>query len=192
MSNAADFFDGIEDPELSAGGAPRFKPGKYLIQIKECRISQGHHGTRYVVEGEVLDNGDNPEADPIGAVRAWTTRLDGQYPKIGKAESKGFYQAMTGQEPTKADMAATLADGGNKFAGMTVNTEAYNKTTNSGNTITKHTWDKVDGQTAAPAPVVPVAPAENFPPAGWVAHPDAAGYFFKGQEVLTEAQLRAR
>lgn len=58
---------------------------------------------------------------------------------------------------------------------------------------------------AAPAPVVaapprpvpappappsaPVAPA--FPPAGWTAHPDAPGYFYRGAEVLTEADLRA-
>jgi hypothetical protein len=40
----------------------------------------------------------------------------------------------------------------------------------------------------APAVPVPVA----FPPAGWLAHPTAAGYFYCGQEVLTEAQLRAK
>jgi hypothetical protein len=51
----------------------------------------------------------------------------------------------------------------------------------------------------APAPIlppVPVAPPAPvvvaFPPEGWTAHPDASGYFYKGQEVLTEAQLRER
>jgi len=46
---------------------------------------------------------------------------------------------------------------------------------------------------APPAPVappVPVAPA--FPPEGWTAHPQAPGYYYKGQEVLTEADLHAR
>lgn len=43
------------------------------------------------------------------------------------------------------------------------------------------------------APVAPVAAAPAaFPPAGWTAHPEAAGYFYKDQEVLTEADLRAR
>lgn len=45
-----------------------------------------------------------------------------------------------------------------------------------------------------PAPVAapPVAPAAPvFPPEGWLAHPEAAGYFYKGQEVKTEAELRA-
>lgn len=31
-----------------------------------------------------------------------------------------------------------------------------------------------------------------FPPAGWTQHPSAAGYYYKGNEVLTEADLRAR
>lgn len=41
------------------------------------------------------------------------------------------------------------------------------------------------------APVAPVAPAA-WPPAGWQPHPTAPGYFWMGQEVLTEADLRAR
>lgn len=36
----------------------------------------------------------------------------------------------------------------------------------------------------------PAAPA--FPPAGWTAHPRAPGYFYCGQEVLSEADLRAK
>lgn len=37
-------------------------------------------------------------------------------------------------------------------------------------------------------PPAPVA----FPPAGWTAHPSAPGYYYMGQEVLAEADLRAR
>ncbi|TIM41642.1 hypothetical protein [Mesorhizobium sp.] len=37
------------------------------------------------------------------------------------------------------------------------------------------------------APVAPAAPAE-----GWKPHPTAPGYFYKGQEVLLEADLRAK
>lgn len=45
-----------------------------------------------------------------------------------------------------------------------------------------------------PANVVPMAPAPvaAFPPAGWLPHPQAPGCFYSGQEVLTEADLRAR
>lgn len=45
---------------------------------------------------------------------------------------------------------------------------------------------------APPVPAAPVAPpAAAFPPEGWTPHPSAPGYFYKGQEVLTEAALRA-
>lgn len=40
---------------------------------------------------------------------------------------------------------------------------------------------------AAPPPPAPAA----FPPAGWLAHPSAPGYFYKGDQVATEAELRA-
>ncbi len=44
----------------------------------------------------------------------------------------------------------------------------------------------------AVAPLPPPPPAAVFPPAGWAAHPQAPGYFYAGNEVLTEADLRAR
>lgn len=40
-------------------------------------------------------------------------------------------------------------------------------------------------------PMVPSAPTP-FPPAGWTAHPASPGYYYMGQEVLTEQQLRER
>lgn len=52
-------------------------------------------------------------------------------------------------------------------------------------------------QQAAPPPPVPVqappAPVvAQWPPQGWTAHPDSPGWFYSGQDVLTEADLRAR
>jgi hypothetical protein len=45
---------------------------------------------------------------------------------------------------------------------------------------------------APPAPIAPVAHiVEAFPPEGWVAHPQAPGHYYKGQEVKSEADLRA-
>lgn len=52
-------------------------------------------------------------------------------------------------------------------------------------------------QAAPPAPnttyMAPPPPpaAVQFPPEGWLAHPSAPGYFYKGQEVKSEADLRA-
>jgi len=51
-------------------------------------------------------------------------------------------------------------------------------------------------QPAAPQPVPqappPMAPAAVFPPEGWTAHPTAPGYFYRGQEVISEVDLRAQ
>lgn len=46
----------------------------------------------------------------------------------------------------------------------------------------------------APAPVPPAAPpvAPAFPPEGWAVHPQNPAYYYKGQEVVSEADLRAR
>lgn len=43
-----------------------------------------------------------------------------------------------------------------------------------------------------PAPPAAGAVTSDFPPEGWLAHPSAPGHFYKGQEVLTEAALRAK
>lgn len=48
---------------------------------------------------------------------------------------------------------------------------------------------------AVVAPAVPMAPAvpaaPTFPPQGWTAHPTSPGWFYMGQQVLSEADLRA-
>lgn len=48
--------------------------------------------------------------------------------------------------------------------------------------------------TAPPLPPVaaPPLPDPVFPPAGWVQHPASKAHYYCGQEVLTEADLRAR
>lgn len=50
----------------------------------------------------------------------------------------------------------------------------------------------VQPHTAYMAPPPPAAAPAPFPPPGWTPHPEAPGYFYQGQEVLSEAQLRAR
>lgn len=40
--------------------------------------------------------------------------------------------------------------------------------------------------------VASTPPEKKFPPEGWLPHPSAPGYFYKDQEVLPEAALRAK
>ena len=53
----------------------------------------------------------------------------------------------------------------------------------------KAAFGGVAAPSAAPAPG---AVSVDFPPAGWLVHPTAAGFFYCGQEVLSEADLRAK
>ena len=116
---------------------------------------------------------------------------------------------------TKAVMDAVIGPG-QPLAGRVIRTTTVEKTTKSVNDMTKHVWYVVDAATVAslglsvpsgpPAapPHVPPPPgalgalgappppaAGPFPPIGWTAHPSAPGYFYKGADVKSEADLRA-
>lgn len=53
-------------------------------------------------------------------------------------------------------------------------------------------WAGEGAPVATPAPTIVPPVEEVFPPEGWTAHPDSAGYFYKGTEVITEQELRDR
>lgn len=196
------FFDGIENVE-TAGKGNRFTPGVYgAIKIIACRVNQGFNGVRFIVEAEVLESSGD-QALPVGATGSWTVQIDGQYADLGKGEVKAFYLAAIGEDPQASDKNPTAADflaatgADNPLAGRTLSTEAWAHTTNGGRQMVKHLWKPIEGGASAPAPTAPGAPPSApsvpaFPPEGWTAHPDAAGYYYRGQEVLSEADLRTR
>lgn len=196
------FFDGIETVETSGKGN-RFTPGRYdAIKVIACRVNQGFNGVRFIVEGEVLAS-SGEEALEVGATGSWTVQIDGTYADLGKGEVKAFYLSALGEDAQVSGVEVTAADllaatgPGQTMAGKVVATEAFPHTTRGGHRMVKHIWRVADGASsaAAPAPEAPAAPpapAPAFPPEGWTAHPDAAGYFYKGQEVVSEADLRAR
>lgn len=66
----------------------------------------------------------------------------------------------------------------------------------SGAPAVQQPWASAPAPAAPPivtAPVMPAAVAAPWsPPAGWTAHPSSPGWFYSGQEVLTEADLKAK
>lgn len=197
------FFDDISSIDPAGGGGNRLGAGSYkALRITGCSIAQGFHGTRFVAEFDVLES-TGPHATPPGESGSWTARIDGTWAKIGLGEVKSFVAAALGVSPD--DTAAVNAlvtsalmrdvtDAG-RLDGKVVASDAFEKRTKGGQVMTKHTWLPGD-QAQAPAPVgappPPVPPAVAFPPAGWTLHPSAPGYYYCGQEVLTEAALRAK
>jgi len=51
-------------------------------------------------------------------------------------------------------------------------------------------WSPTPAATVPPMPPAPPA-AAPFPPAGWAPHPNYPGWYYRGQEVKSEADLRA-
>ena len=202
------FFDDISSIDPAGGGGNRLGAGHYkALRITGCSIAQGFHGTRFVAEFDVLES-TGPHATPAGETGSWTARIDGTWAKIGLGEVKAFVAAALGTSPddtaavnalvTSALMADVTERG--RLDGKVVSSDAFEKKTKSGQVMTKHVWLPGD-QSQAPAPAGPGAPPPPpvaaptpapFPPAGWTLHPKAPGYYYKGQEVLTEADLRAR
>ena len=191
------FFDDIGQVEAVGAGSNRLRPGSYPhLRITGCEVIQGFHGTRFIASFDVVES-SGPDATPAGSSGDWSARIDGQWDKIGKGEVKTFVAAALGVDPAAVD-AKTMAEVLNgKLNGVSVQSDAFIKKTQGDNEITKHTWDRLDGSPAPaaappPPPAAAAAPPAPFPPAGWTAHPTAPGYFYRGQEVLSEADLRAR
>jgi len=196
------FFDDISSIDPAGGGGNRLGAGHYkALRITGCSIAQGFHGTRFVAEFDVLES-TGPHATPPGESGSWTARIDGTWAKIGLGEVKSFVAAAMGVSPD--DVAAVNAlvtsalmrdvTEAGRLDGKVVASDAFEKRTKAGQTMTKHTWLPGD-QAVSPAPTPPPPPAPvvaPFPPAGWTLHPSAPGYYYCGQEVLTEAALRAK
>lgn len=108
----------------------------------------------------------------------------------------------------------------NPLRGRFVQVITKNKKTKAGNDFTMHYWEPVPlgftppasrlsagsppttqsqtasaprppGPPAPPAPPRAPAPPIPFPPPGWTEHPTEKGWFYKGQQVVSEADLRA-
>jgi hypothetical protein len=193
------FFDGVQDID-PAGGGNRLAPGQYQLKVMACRVNQGFTGARFIAEFEVLEaRGEGATA--VGSIASWTVGIDGQWQKIGLGEVSAFWLACQGEDPraterrpTADDMARAIAG---SLEGKVVRSEAWAHKTKGGRDMVKHGWYPAnDNATPAPAgPGPPPAPAPApaaFPPPGWTPHPQAPGYFYRGQEVLSEADLRKR
>ncbi len=202
------FFDGVGDV-APGGGGNRLPAGQYLLEVVSCRVNQGFTGTRFIAEFEVIES-SGEKALEIGATGSWTVELGGQFPKIGLAEVSAFWLACQGEDPKATQRRPTpddvtgATDTRQTLKGKRVRTEAWDHKTRSGRDMVKHLWlpaapgaqdapPPAAGQVApppVPAAAPPPVPAP-FPPPGWAPHPQAPGWFYRGQEVKTEADLRA-
>jgi len=193
MTEQSNFFDGVGSVSAQGGG-DKFFPGVYPdLEIKVVKVKEGFHGLRFIVETEVVSKPREREPGvaptPVGATGSWGTRIDGKWGDIGLGEAKAFIGVCHGLSASETDelsedeikrrMREAISPE-QPLAGIHVAAEIWRTTTKSGHPMIKAMWTALDG-----------APA-TFPPEGWTAHPDAPGYYYQGQEVISEADLRAR
>lgn len=103
-------------------------------------------------------------------------------------EAEKAQAAKAAADAEAAKKAAETTPSKKKTAGGQQGASASDGTTNAGEGTNTQPATTV----ATPAPGENPAPPAVFPPAGWTVHPTAEGYFYKDQEVITEAELRAK
>lgn len=169
------FFDGAN--EINANnGSNRLKPGRYTLRVLKTGVNQGHYGTRFVAEFEVLEShASEGEPTAAGSTGSWTVPVTGQYGKSGIAEVKAFLGACRGLTTDQANADKTLESFMNSCAGpespaigLEVATEAYAKMTKAGHTMIKHMWIPASAPALTPVAAPPPAPA---PVERWFAFP---------------------
>ena len=206
MTNLDSLFGNLGKTLPSLGGNYLNSGHVYSVQIESVRVqpSQKHGGYNIITEFKVLESTD-PTRQP-GTTGSWV--LSSQHVNH-ESNFSSLLAAWKGVSVTDPEFARIVTPALGREAvgdaqplrGVKMRVETLAVATKKGGTYTKHVWSRLDGASpavAAPPPPVPVAappappPVEVFPPAGWLAHPTAPGYFYRGQEVLTEAQLRAQ
>lgn len=208
-------FDNVDPTNTGRGGEPA-NEGKYselALLSTETYVGKQDNITYFKAEFEVLhaENGYKP-----GAQITWLESIDGptKYPSYHE-EAKarilkfcGHLAGIANKEEMRGKVSGKdvglLLSPSQPFTGSIVSAVVKHKITKSGATIAKFEHGAVvnaDGtpktvnavtQVKAVVPPPPATAPAAFPPAGWAAHPTAPGWFFKGQEVVSEADLRAK
>lgn len=219
MSNNK-LFSGFNSAQPTGSGGAYLNPGhEYLLEVRKVQFYQGRNGDYLIVEFRVHESNDHSR--PAGSTASWLVKwgTDMTFPnyKAFLSAVNGIDPGDTARVAAEIteDVAAFAISDAQPLTGKLVECAVVAVKTKKGDDFSKHNWrptgrdavlDAVpvirtkpitapaftapaQGFTAPPPP--PPVPAKAFPPAGWEAHPSAPGYFYKGQEVLSEAQLRA-
>lgn len=202
-------FSGFSESKAVTGGGVYLNSGhRYRLKIERISFYDGRNGEFLIHEFMIVES-DDPTR-PVGTGASWLVKYgtDMTFPNF-----KAFLAAANGIDPGDqagiereiTDEVAELAvSEAQPLRGMLVDVSVVEVTTKKGTPFSKHVWKPVSGQdknpvreqvmaakAPPPPPPVPAVVAKVWPPSGWAAHPSAPGYFYKGQEVLSEAQLRA-
>ena len=177
------FLFGCVDP----GGTP------YLVQTYEFAIS-GAPGANLM---KFLTNwlGQSPQYEWDYCEMLGIGALLSVAPKTSKGEPPIIYPTITGIAPLPQVMIPNMPSAATFAPLIAAAKRAEGGDTPSGASVAPSLPStSPQGSPALPAPPAPPVQkeGESFPPGGWLPHPQAPGHFYKGQEVLSEADLRGK
>lgn len=133
------FFKGIGNARPGNGGVYLNAPGKFKVEIKECKVIKStQKGTDMFVVGLKILESNNPK-NPAGQLASWVVNM-GQLSALGNV--RGFLAAATGEdiENIDEDTADGLVGEGSPLIGgeLWVTTDMIK--TKKQTDFTKHNW----------------------------------------------------
>lgn len=167
--------------------------------------------------GEDASTGTITAPTPVGGTGDVSIRIDGDNRTKGLGNLKAYICKLLGVPPEE-EMTANIQDileraisAEQILSNRKISAVSYRFQTRAKHWMPGYRWTNLVkawplsgavpppvGVPALPGvPVVPGVPGvppvpAPFPPPGWTAHPTSPGWYYKGQEVLQEAALRAR
>jgi hypothetical protein len=212
-------FDSIGNAAIGQGGNYLNAGHQYLVEIVRCFVKQGRKGDVFTIAELVVHESDDSK-NPPGFKASWTVNMKHDASLGNLLAFFGACMGIPAEDEVRLRKEITSAfceyavSPQNPLKGKLVEVEVHEITTKAGTPFSKHIWKPtrkspnpsvvaalsaldpfVDASQPQvpppPPPPPPPAATKPFPPPGWTAHPNAPGYWYKGQEVLSEAQLRA-
>lgn len=207
-------FD-IEDAEIGNNyNREKLQPGTHVCRVLDVRENKGFKGKGFFIDFEVVSGPTTPAFRAAYIVFPDNAQGTARMPverarKLELGKIKVAMAACFGWEAKGAELITnkvyndSIARPVSPLKGRLITVHAIPHTNKQGKTtvfyeVTPHTEGQAPAEAPAPSttPSVPTTPelppAPTFPPAGWVVHPQNPAFFYKGQEVLSEVDLRAR
>lgn len=123
-----------------------FRPGRYIVKIKDVKFIDGHRGESFVIETKVLAAVSSAEDAPeVGDTAAHVWKVSGDKKQVGLGTWMQFMCAVLGmnQDDQTDDEWETISNDvidNNAFEDIDMLLECHNIVTQAGDNFTKHTW----------------------------------------------------
>lgn len=139
------YFDGMSGAKVYKR-LPNTQPGKYLVEIDACKISDTRSGVFFIVEMDIVES-DNPER-AAGTKMSWMVKRKDEFEETFLSNVKDFIMGVTGLDENKItdETAMKIIAPDQPLSGVRARLTAYQSTLKNGNEFTRTIWEAVDDE----------------------------------------------